>query len=163
MIGSIIGAGLSAAGSIFGGIKASKAMRQVQENLKNREQRNQSWFDKNYYEDSTQRADAQQLLRKTEEAIRNRNRNAAASAAVTGATQESQALANEANAQAMADAMSQIALAGEQRKDNVERRYQQERDAIEDAQNDLTMKKAQAISQAVQGVTKAAGGIASNF
>ena len=58
MIGSIIGAGMSAAGSIFGGIKAAKAMNQVRDNLEQRKSQNQAWFDKNYYQDATQRADA---------------------------------------------------------------------------------------------------------
>ena len=79
---------------------------------------------------------------------------------MTGGTQEAQALDNAANVQAISDAMSQIALSGERRKDNVEQQYQQKRDAIDDQLNNLTLQKAQAISQAIGGVTKAAGSIA---
>ena len=163
MIGSIIGAGLSAAGSIYGNMKSAQAMGEVMDNLNARKSQNQAWYDKNYYEDATQRADAQHLLQQTEEAIRNRKRQSQAAAAVTGATQESQAMDNAANAQAMADAMTQIALSGQQRKDSVERQYQAKQKALDDEMNKMRMQKAQAIAEGVKGVTSAAGNIASMF
>lgn len=41
MVGSLVGAGLSAVGSIFGGISASKAMKKVKKNLQSQKQANQ--------------------------------------------------------------------------------------------------------------------------
>ena len=71
MIGSLVGAGLSAVGSIFGGISASKAMKRVKKNLQSQRQENENWYDRRYNEDATQRADAQRILTYTEESIRN--------------------------------------------------------------------------------------------
>lgn len=163
LIGSIAGGALGAAGSIFGGISASKAMRRVKKNLQAQKEANQNWYDRRYNEDATQRADAQRILAQTEESIRNRNRQAAGAQAVMGGTDESTAAAKAANAQALADATSQIAAGAENRKDQIEQTYQQRDSQINEALNNLEINKAQAISQAVQGVAKAGAGIAGAF
>lgn len=163
MIGSLVGAGLSAVGSIFGGISASKAMKKVKKNLQAQKQANQDWYDRRYNEDATQRADAQRILTKTEESIRNRNRQAAGVQAVMGGTEESVAAAKMANNEALADATSQIAVNAEARKDQIEQTYQQRDAQINDALNNLEQQKAQAISSAVQGVAQAGAGIAGAF
>lgn len=163
MIGSLIGAGLSAVGSIFGGISASKAMKKVKNNLENQKRENQDWYDRRYNEDATQRADAQRILSKTEESIRNRNRQTAGSAAVMGGTEESVAAAKAANNAALADATATIAANADARKDQIEAQYQQKKAQVDDALNNLEMNKAQAISSAVQGVAKAGAGIAGAF
>lgn len=163
LIGSIAGGALGAAGSIFGGISASKAMRRVKKNLRAQKEANQNWYDRRYNEDATQRADAQRILTQTEESIRNRNRQAAGAQAVMGGTDESTAAAKAANAQALADATSQIAVNAENRKDQIEQTYQQRDSQINEALNNLEINKAQAISQAVQGVAKAGAGIAGAF
>lgn len=163
LIGSIAGGALGAAGSIFGGISASKAMRRVKKNLQAQKEANQNWYDRRYNEDATQRADAQRILTQTEESIRNRNRQAAGAQAVMGGTDESTAAAKAANAQALADATSQIAVNAENRKDQIEQTYQQRDSQINEALNNLEINKAQVISQAVQGVAKAGAGIAGAF
>lgn len=163
LIGSIAGGALGAAGSIFGGISASKAMRRVKKNLQAQKQANQNWYDRRYNEDATQRADAQRILTQTEESIKNRNRQAAGAQAVMGGTDESTAAAKAANAQALADATSQISVNAENRKDQIEQTYQQRDSQINEALNNLEINKAQAISQAVQGVAKAGAGIAGAF
>ena len=163
MIGSLIGAGLSAVGSIFGGISASKAMKKVKNNLEDQKQANQDWYDRRYNEDATQRADAQRILTKTEESIKNRNRQAAGAQAVMGGTEESVAAAKAANNQALADATSQIAVNAEARKDQIEQTYQQKDAQINDSLNNLEINKAQAISSAVQGVAQAGAQMAGAF
>ena len=156
LIGSIAGGALGAAGSIFGGISASKAMRRVKKNLQAQKEANQNWYDRRYNEDATQRADAQRILTQTEESIRKRNQQAAGSAAVMGGTDESVAAAKEANGKALSDTMSNINASAEARKDQIEQTYQQRDSQINEALNNLEMNKAQAISQAVQGVASVA-------
>ena len=163
LFGSIAGGALGAAASIFGGISASKAMRRVEEQLQAQKQANQNWYDRRYNEDATQRADAQRILAQTEESIKNRNRQAAGVQAVMGGTDESTAAAKAANAQALADATSQIAAGADNRKDQIEQTYQQRDSQINGALNNMEINKAQAISQAVQGVAKAGAGIAGAF
>lgn len=160
LIGSIAGGALGAAGSIFGGISASKAMRRVRKNLEAQKQDNQNWYDRRYNEDATQRADAQRILTMTEESIKNRNRQAAGAQAVMGGTDESLAATKEANAKALADAASQIAVNGENRKDQIEQTYRQRDAQIDETLNNMDINKAQAIGQAVQGVMKVGSGIA---
>ena len=155
----LIGAALGAAGSIFGGISASKAMKNVKANIEQQQRENQDWYDRRYNEDATQRADAQRILAMTEESIKKRNRAAAGTAAVMGGTDESVAAEKAANAQTMADATSQIAANADARKDAIENQYMSRKADMNNQLNQLQKEKAGAISQAVQGVTGAAGGI----
>lgn len=152
----LIGSAIGAAGSIFGGISASKAMKRAKKNVEAQRQKNQDWYDRRYNEDATQRADAQRILTQTEESIKQRNKQAAGSAAVMGGTDESVAAAKAANNQALADATSQIAANAEARKDNIEATYMANDNAFVEQLNQLELGKAQAIGQAVQGVANAA-------
>jgi hypothetical protein len=152
----LIGSAIGAAGSIFGGIKASKAMKKIKSNVEAQRQKNQNWYDRRYNEDYTQRADAQRILTQTEESIKNRNRQAAGVQAVMGGTDESVAATKEANSKALADATSQIAAQADARKDNIEATYMQNDNAFVEQLNQLEKGKAEAIAGAVQGVTSAA-------
>ena len=163
MIGSLISGAMGIGGAIFGGISASKAMKKVQKTLENQQRENQDWYDRRYNEDATQRADAQRILAITEQNIRNRNRQAAGTAAVMGGSDESLAATKAANASAMADAASQIAIAGDRRKDNIEQQYQTTKASINEKLNELEKQKANAISQAVQGVASSASNMAGMF
>ena len=152
----LIGSAIGAAGSIFRGISASKAMKRAKKNVEAQRKKNQDWYDRRYNEDATQRADAQRILTQTEESIKQRNKQAAGSAAVMGGTDESVAAAKAANNQALADATSQIAANAEARKDNIEATYMANDNAFVEQLNQLEQGKAQAIGQAVQGVANAA-------
>ena len=154
---------MSAIGGIFGGISASKAMKRVKANLQEQKRKNQDWYDRRYNEDATQRADAQRILTRTEESIKNRNRQAAGVQAVMGGTDESVAAAKAANNQALAEATSQIAVNADARKDQIESTYQQRDAQLNEALNNMEIGKAQAIGQAVQGVTQAGSEIAGMF
>ncbi len=153
----MIGAAVGAAGSIFGGISASKALGKVKKNIEAQRKSNQDWYDRRYNEDATQRADAQRILTQTEESIKNRNRQAAGAAAVMGGTDESTAAAKEANNKALADATSQIAVNADARKDQIEQTYQQNEANYVNQLNQIEQDKASAISGAVQGVASAVG------
>lgn len=153
----LIGAALGAAGSIFGGLSASKAMKNVKANIERQQRENQDWYDRRYNEDATQRADAQRILTMTEQSIKKRNKAAAGTAAVMGGTDESVAADKAANAQTMADATSQIAANADARKDAIENQYMSRKTELNNQLNQIEQGKAQAISQAVQGVTGAAG------
>ena len=163
MLGRIIGGAVGAAGSIFGGISASKAMKKVKNNLLRQQQQNRDWYDQRYNEDATQRADAQRILSLTQQAIRQRNREAAGAQAVMGGTPESLAATNAANSQTIAQATSHIAAAGDSRKDQIEQAYQQREGQLQGQLNDVEINKAKAMAEAVQGVAQAGAGIAGLF
>lgn len=185
MIGAIIGGALKIGSSIYGGIKAKKAAEKVKKNIEqskaeNKEwadgqnRDNQNWFDRRYNEDATQRADAQRMITKTTEALKQNNKAAAGSAAVMGGTDESVAAAKAASMQALADTTSQIVAQGEARKDSIEgqylsrkdaidEKYQSRNDAFNEQLNNIETNKAKSIADAVGGVADAAGGIAGNL
>ena len=163
VVGSAIGGALGVGASIFGGVSASKAMKKIKQTLINQQKENQDWYDRRYNEAATQLADAQRILAITQENIRQRNQQAAGSAAVMGGTEESIAAAKAANNQAMADAASQIAINGDRRKDQIEAQYQQTKANLNAQLNNLEQAKSQAISQAVQGVADAGAGMAGAF
>lgn len=161
--GAAIGAGMKAAGSIYGGKVQKKAIGKIEDSLAEQQQQNQDLYDRRYNEDATQRADAQRLLTMTEESIKNRNKQAAGAAAVMGGTEESIAAAKATNNQALVDAVSQVNAAAVADKNAVEQRYLDTRAGLTQQQNNMTMQKALATKQAVQGVADAAGSIASAF
>lgn len=146
-------------GSIFGGYKASQAMKQVKKNLEQQRRENQDWYDRRYNEDATQRADAQRMLAMTNDLIKQRNRAAAGTQAVMGGTEEGVAATKAANASALADTAAQIAVAGANRKDNIENQYMTRKDNINKQLNDLQQQKANNITQAIGGVSSAAADI----
>lgn len=163
IFGSAIGGALGIGGAIFGGISASKAMKKAKGMVETQMKDNQNWYDRRYNEDATQRADAQRILTMTNENIRQRNRQAAGTRAVMGGTEESVAAAKAANNQALADAASQIAVNGERRKDQIEQQYMQTKSELNDKLRDIEVGKANAVSQAVQGVVSAGAGLAGLF
>ena len=160
MLGSIIGGALGIAGSIVGGIKQAKVMRQVNDSLTSQQNDNQAWYERRYNEDETQRAEAQRMLQQTRDYIKQRNQEAAGTAAVMGGTDAAIAQQKAANNSAISDTAAQIAASGGARKDAIERQYMDRDAAIEDSKNNLRLGKAQAIGTAINGVAQAGAGIA---
>lgn len=152
---SNVGGALGVAGSVFGGISQARAASKVQANLQNQLKDNQDWYDRRYNEDATQRADAQAILTKTEESIKQRNQQAAGTQAVMGGTDESVAATKAANNKALSDATSTIAVNGDKRKDNIENKYLDTKTDLNNQLNSLTMKKAENTAKAISGVTDA--------
>lgn len=155
MIGSLIGAGLGAAASIYGGIRARQAAQKANRMLDQQKADNQAWYDRRYNEDATQRADAQRMLTMTMDRMRRRNQAAAGTAAVMGSSNEAVAAEKAANAQALADTASQIAAAGAARKDQVENQYLAQKNALTQQQIGVQNQQAQNIAQATQGASQA--------
>lgn len=163
MIGALIGAGLSAASSIYGGIQASKAAKKAKREIEAQRRRNQNWFDQRYNEDATQRADAQRLLTITEENIRNRNKAAAGNQAVMGGTDESLAATKSANNQALSQTASMINAQAEAQKDDIEQQYRHADEGYSQDSRNIEYQRANNIAQAVQGVGSAASAIGSSI
>lgn len=163
MVGSIIGAGIGALGSIFGGLSASSAMKQRRDGVLRLQQENKDWFDRRYNEDALQRADALALLERTKEAVRNRNQRAAGVQAVMGGTDESVAHEREAGNKAIADVTTNIAAEGARRKDQIEAQYRAQDAALQGQLNDIERDRANATSEAIKGVASAGANIAGLF
>lgn len=145
--------------AIGGGIAAKKSARRMKKMIQEQQRKNQDWYDRRYNEDATQRADAQRLLTMTEESIRNRNRQAAGSAAVMGGTEESVAAAKAANSQALADATSQIAASADARKDQIEQTYMANDANLTQQLMGVEQKRLEGIQNAMDGISDAGSAI----
>ena len=163
MLGSLIGAGLGVASSIFGGISARKARRKQERMLAQQEQENQAWYDRKYNEDPTKRADTVRLLTQMQEQIKNRNKAARGRQAVMGGTEDSTTAVKEANNKTLADTTSQIVAANEARKDAIEGQYQARKDAIQNKRMGLEAEKAADTANVAAGVAGTAANIASTI
>lgn len=163
MIGELVGAGLSTIGSIAGGIAGRKAADKQKEAIKRMEDENNNRYNRLYNEDVTQRADAQRLIRITEDNIRERNKSAAGSQAVVGGTEASVAASKEANNAALSDTVSQIHAEGEARKDAIEGQYRERKSQLEGMKAGLSQQRGANIASATQGVSGVAASIASAF
>jgi hypothetical protein len=157
----LFGAALGAAGSILGGISRNNALETQQEYVERKKRENQNWYNRRYNEDATQRTDAQRILSLTEEAIKRRNRAAEGRKAVMGGTDESVAAEKEANSKAMADATSQIAAAGEARKDAIEQQYLQKKEGYDNQLAGLDSQKMSGLDFVGSAIGGAYGGFKS--
>ena len=163
MLGSLIGAGLGVASSIFGGILARKARRKQERMLAQQEKENQAWYDRKYNEDPTKRADTVRLLTQMQEQIKNRNKAAKGRQAVMGGTEDSTTAVKEANNKTLADTTSQIVAANESRKDAIEGQYQARKDAIQNNRMGLEAEKAADTASVAAGVAGTAANIAATI
>lgn len=163
MLGSLIGAGLGVASSIFGGISARKARQKQERMLAQQEQENQAWYDRKYNEDPTKRADTVRLLTQMQEQIKNRNKAAKGRQAVMGGTEDSTTAVKEANNKTLADTTSQIVAANESRKDAIEGQYQARKDAIQNKRMGLEAEKAAGTASVAAGVAGTAANIAATI
>ncbi len=148
MWGAIIGAATQVGSMTASSILQKKQARQRERDLDKQREESRRWFDLQYNQDPLQRADSQRLLNKTMEAIRDRNREAEATKAVVGGTDESVAATKAANAKALSDTMGSIAAANEQRKENAVNTYRNEQSAFDQQQLQSSLQKSNNIAEA---------------
>lgn len=161
MWGAIIGAGLSLASSIAGGIANRNAAERQKRELERQKQENQAWYTRKYYEDPTKRADTQRLLTQMHEQIRDRNRSAKGRQAIMGGTEDSTTAVKEANNKTMADTVSQIVANNDSRKDQIEQQYRNNMRSIEGQQMQQNVTAAANTANTVAGIAGTASNIAS--
>lgn len=155
MIGAAIGAGLKVAGSIIGGAAMTQAARKQREIIDTQKKDNEAWYNRNYYEDSTQRSDAQRAMQMARDAMKSRYNQAQASGVVTGATDESIAAQKAATNQVVSSAASSIAATGDSRKDSIDQQYLNTKANLAQQEAETWKQQGAAIAQAAQGVGNA--------
>ncbi len=161
MIGALIGAGLSIASKVAGGIANKKAREKQEKMLAQQQKDNRAWYDRRYNEDPTKRAGTLRLLTQMQEQIKNRNRAAKGRQAVMGGTEDSTTAVKEANNKTLADTTSQIVAANDARKDAIEEQYLNNKRQIEGQQMQMEAEKAGSTANVVAGVAGTAANIAS--
>ena len=160
----IIAAGISALSSLAGmGISSAQqkdAASAREKYLARRRAEEQNWYDRNYYADPTQRADAQRAITMISEELKNRNRATAGRAAMGGATEEAVAQEKALSNQALADVVSSIAADNSKRKDAIDAQHQQNVQNIEDAEFNMEQQEEARKAQNLQTAVAAAGNVA---
>lgn len=163
MLGALIGAGLGLASSIAGGIANRKARRKQEQMIAQQQRENQAWYDRTYNADPTKRADTVRLLTQMQEQIKNRNKAAKGRQAVMGGTEDSTTAVKEANNKTLADTTSQIVAANDARKDNIEQKYMNRKNQLQNQQMGMEAEKAADTANAVAGVAGTAANIAATI
>ena len=167
---SIIAAAINALSDITGKAISAKNNRDAAEErekyLSRRRREEQDWYDRNYKEDPTMRADAQRAINIISEELKNRNRATAGRAAMGGATEEAVAQEKALGNQALADVIGGIAAEGSKRKDAVDAMHHQAMQNIDDTafgmQEAENARKAQNLQTAMASAGSLASAIASS-
>lgn len=134
-------AGLAA--GIFGGIKAGKMRKKQNKLLDSYEADVTGTFNKEYNADYLQRSDNQAALREQQNAMKDQNRTAENTAAITGATPEALAMQKQNNMRSLGDTVSQIARNASAYKTNILNNYQNQKAGIMDRRNAVLGQQAQ--------------------
>lgn len=156
-------AAATAIASVAGGIaKTAEARRQArrqQQQLDAMKADNDAWYNRRYNEDFTQRSEIQRSLEIARNTLQRQNKAAQGVQAVMGGTDASVAAQKEAANNAYAEALAGAAANASAHKDKVESDYRTTKQALDNKQMDVDVKrsdaKMQAIDTAVQGVNAA--------
>lgn len=151
-------AGLGLASSVIGGIKAGQQRKKQQEALNNEKEVVENNYNKDYYQDYTQRSDNQMLLKNLKDNLMQTSKAEAGRAAVTGATPEAVAAAKQQSNDTLANATGQIAANGSAYKDNVMNRYMNQRQNLLSQQSNLNQQSAASWTNLMQGGLNVAAG-----
>lgn len=130
MIGTAIGIGASLVGGIMGGNKAAKAAKAQQQMIAQQRNKNEAWYNRNYYQNYLDSKEAQSAIKRVEETLRRRNQEAQAMAAVTGATPEAMLAQQENDQKMMGDVVSNLAARGDAIKRQVDAQNQANENAL---------------------------------
>lgn len=141
MIGAIIGAAGGLASGLFGGLKSSKAAKEQEKLINEQERKNDAWYNRNYYQNYLDSAEAQAAMKRVENTLKKQNQEARATAVVTGATPEAAVAQQQANNDILDNVTTNLAAQGTARKANVDAINQQNENNIMNmriAQNQAT-------------------------
>lgn len=130
MIGAILGAVGGLASGIFGGIKSAKAAREQQRLINEQESKNNAWYNRNYYQNYMESAEAQAAMKRVENTLKKQNQEARATAAVMGSTPETAVAQQQANNEILDNTATGLAAQATQRKMQVDAANQQNQNAI---------------------------------
>ena len=118
------------ASGIFGGIKSAKAAREQQRLINKQESKNNAWYNRNYYQNYMESAEAQAAMKRVENTLKKQNQEARATAAVMGSTPEAAAAQQQANNEILDNTATGLAAQATQRKMQVDAANQQNQNAI---------------------------------
>ena len=153
-----IPAALSLVTAGVGAVQEGRKRREMAAKMKGWGADNEAWYNKNYNQDYTQRADSQNVLRQMREEMDRQNKITANTAAITGATNDAVLARKNQNNKTMAGVFSNMAAQGARYKDNVDRQYRYRKQNLEGMEYDELAQSAQSSNQLFQnGISGLAG------
>lgn len=163
LIGAAIGAGVKVLGSIAGGIAAAKAAKNAKGMISEQKAENKRWYEEESAKDYTQRADAQASLNNMREMLLQHHKNAMASQAVSGGSDEAAALAKQQANDALAQTTSNLAQQAQSYKENIQNQYRAQDAALQNQLINTELERGKQIAAAAQGVGEAGDSISKAF
>lgn len=155
-----IGAGLSALGSIFGGISANKRMKEADRMLADRQHKLDAWYNSEMNQPYLDRADSRAMLKRIRDYNADEMKALNTSAVKSGATDEAKvAAANQLNRN-YSQVVAQIAGLGEQHKNQVRRDYMSRLDNLDSIRYQSQVGKAEGIQNMIGGLGSSLGQLA---
>lgn len=141
MLGIISAIGGLASG-IYGGVKSAQAAREQNRLIDEQERKNEEWYNRNYYQNYMDSAEAQAAMRRVENTLSRQNEQARATQTVMGGTPEAAIAQQQANNEILADTATGLAAQSTARKANV--------DAVNQANQNNIMQQRIGQSQATE-------------
>lgn len=163
MIGSAIGAGIAAIGSIASGISARRAAKKAEKQIGKQLAENDRWYAQekgtNFLDTDSARSTLALLRRQNQQQTEAMNNNAVKA----GASDEAKVATAAGLNQNYANAASQIAGMGTQYKENLRQDYMNRRDSLNNQLQQVQQQKAQATSDMINSFSQAGSGFISGM
>lgn len=136
-VGTIAGTALMLGAQAYGMFKSAEENRKRQALLNQQQKFNTDWFNKEYNTNLLDTSEAKSGLRTVMDHINKRNEVNTNTAAITGASDESQIANNQANNETYAGFVNNLASRGQERKDNISNMYIQRKNALDQGQQQI--------------------------
>lgn len=120
MIGATIGAASGLASGVLGAINSAKAAKKQQKLIDNQKAKNEGWYNRNYYQNYMDSAEAQSVMNRVSDTLRRKNEENRADAVISGATPEAALAQSESDNKVLADTGSALAAQSTAIKRNVD-------------------------------------------
>ena len=150
---------MSLGSAIYGQVKSKKLNDKAQYELDSRRNENRNWYNQKMNEDYMMRSDVQNVLRKQRELLDEQYKRARATNLVSGGTDESLALQQQAANQTMGDTMADIAANASAYKDNIEQQYRAQENNLSQQQQQIYTNQANQVSQAASQALQMGGNL----
>lgn len=126
----VLGAVAGLASGIAGGIKSGKEARRQQKLINEQEDKNNVWYNRNYYQNYMDTAEAQAAMKRVEDTLKRKNEEARAITTVMGGTPEAALAREKDNNEILGDVATGLAEQSTARKAQVDAINQQNQSAI---------------------------------
>ena len=163
MIGILGSVAANIAGHALSARSNAKQREETEKYFANKEAQNRDWFNYDYYRDVTNRADVQRSMKLAKDAIKNRNAQLDATAAVTGLNPNAVAAERAANNATLSNVVGGALERAEDQRDNAMKAYREGKERIEDTRFDMDSKYRQQRDANVAAAVKDAIGVAAKI